>query len=175
MEIDEIFPRIFYISMAKEAGMKKIRFCLIFGSILLCVIWVQTAVLIPQTVTDQPGNSMLPQKGECVISEFSLTPVEGNNPHLSLLIKCQNKSSRLLKNLRLTLVKNHFSVNEWSPIGLGPGAASQVRYQDTMPLPGKTHHYIAILSWGDPVSQPQSVLDRKENQYRRGGVVIGHL
>jgi hypothetical protein len=173
--MDEIFPQIFYIPISKEAGMKKIRFCLIVGCILLGLIWVQTTGLIPQTVTDQPGNSMLPQKGECVISEFSLTPIEGSHPHLSLLIKCQNKSSRLLRNLRLTLVKNHFSVKEWSPLGLGPGAVAQVHYQDSMPLPGKTNHYIAILSWGDPIAQPQSVLDRKETQYRRGGVVIGHL
>jgi hypothetical protein len=161
--------------MVKEAGMKKIHFYLIVGCMLLCLVWVQSALLISETVTDQPGNSMLPQKGECVISEFSLTPVEGSRPHLSLLIKCQNKSSRLLKNLKLTLVKNHFSVKEWSPIGLNPGATGQVHYQDPMPSPGQTNRYTAILSWGDPIAQPQSVLDRKETQYRRGGVVIGHL
>jgi hypothetical protein len=131
--------------------------------------------IISSEVTDSPGHEVLPQKGECVISEFSLTPVEGNNPHLSLLIKCQNKSSRLLRNLKLTLIKNHFPIKEWSPIGINPGAAFPVSYQDAMPSPGNTHHYIAILSWGDPIAQPQSVLDRKETQYRRGGTVIGHL
>jgi hypothetical protein len=131
--------------------------------------------IISSDVTDSPGHETMPQKGECLISEFSLTPVEGNNPHLYLLIKCQNKTSRMLKNLRLTLVKNHFSVKEWSAISINPGIPTQVSYQDAMPSPGNTNHYIAILSWGDPIAQPQSVLDRKETQYRRGGTVIGHL
>ena len=132
--------------------------------------------IISNMATDEPtGSNMLPQKGECVISEFSVKPVEGTNPHLLLLIKCKNQSSRTLRNLRLTLVKNHLSIKEWSSINIGSGAAVGIHYQDAMPLPGKTNHYIAILSWGDPIAQPQSVLDRKETEYRRGTTIIGHL
>ena len=134
--------------------------------------------IMSSTVTDgETGHNVFPQKGDCIISEFSVKPIEGSNPHLLLVIKCQNKCSRVLRDLRLTLVKNHFSVKEWSPIGLGTGAGATwgFNYEDPMPSPGQTNRYIAILSWGDPIAQPQSVLDRKETEYRRGTTVIGHL
>lgn len=132
--------------------------------------------IMSSMVTDEEtGHNVFPQKGDCIISEFSVKPVGGANPHLLLVIKCQNKSSRLLRDLRLTLVKNHFSVKGWSPIGLGTGATLGFNYEDPMPSPGQTNKYIAILSWGDPIAQPQSVLDRKETEYRRGTTIIGHL
>ncbi|MDD5565163.1 MAG: hypothetical protein PHQ91_15725, partial [Thermoanaerobaculaceae bacterium] len=55
--------------------------------------------------------------------------------------------------------------------------ASRARWHDEWvedaPAPFKTSNYIAILSTGDPITQPDSVLDRKEVSYRRAGTVIG--
>ena len=157
--------------------MRRKRFVLIVGVAIFGLIWVQSMKLASQDPTPAPGVPPMPRIGECVISEFSGKPILGTKtkPHLSLVIKLQNKTSRGPFYLRLTLVKNHFSIKEWSRLFLGPSATNQVYYDDPMPNPGQTNKYIAILSWGDPIAQPQSVLDRKETHYRCPETIIGTL
>jgi hypothetical protein len=179
MTSDEIFSRNFYLSSIQEDEMRKKRLVWITGIAILGLIWVQGMKLAAGDTSPVPGVPPMPRMGECVISEFYVKPILGTSatkPYLALVIKLLNKTSRGPFYLRLTLVKNHFHIKTWQRLALGPTATLQVNYNDPMPTnPGQTNKYIAILSWGDPIRQPESVLDRKEAQYRRPETIIGTL
>ena len=116
-------------------------------------------------------------KGDCTITDLNFKPIGDKGNHLRVEVKMANQLPATMSNLRLILIKNHLSVKEWKPIGLGPHAMAQVHYQDDMPKPGQTSNYVVILTTDLSNPQPElnSVLDRKEGDYRRPGTVTGGM
>ena len=115
-------------------------------------------------------------KGDCIFIEFDINPSQQGDK-LTITIKMANQLSTQISNLRLILVKNHFSIKEWKSINFGPHGLSQVSYQDTLPQPAQTSKYEAILTTDliNPLPEPNSILDRKQSEYTRGGTVTGHF
>jgi hypothetical protein len=130
--------------------------------------------IIVQTVTDQPGGQIIIKKGDCILSSFTAVAVPHDPTHVMIRVEVQNLRYSSSAGLQLHLIKNH---TEFKFIRI-PQMNSRTRWhtslKDDAPAPFQTSHYIAILSTGDPGTQPDSVLDRKEASYRRAGTLIGH-
>ncbi len=129
--------------------------------------------IVVQTATDSPGGQIAIKKGDCVISSFTVVARPHDPGHLVIRVAVDNLRYTPAAGMQLRLIKNHV---EFKFVRV-PQIASRARWHDgwvdDAPAPFKTSNYIAILSTGDPITQPDSVLDRKEVRYRRAGTVIG--
>ena len=94
---------------------------------------------------------------------------------LRATIRVTNPRNETLRNLRLILVKGHLALHEWKPIGLGPHASASVHWDVTMPDPGATVNFEAILTTDleSPLPPADTILDRQSFSYRRGTTIIG--
>ena len=147
-------------------------------ALLILIMGAQSVYSQGSKATDQPSSyGVVLKKGNVIITEFKVVPLKDKGNHLRITIKTSNQLAVAVKNLRLILVKNHLQVKEWKPVGLGPHAKAQVHYDDDMPQPFNTNHYIAILTTDLSSSLPpeETVLDRKETSYRRSGTVEGGM
>ena len=130
--------------------------------------------IVVQTATDQPGSQIAIKKGDCILSSFTVVAVPHDPTHVMIRVEVQNLRYSSSAGLQLHLIKGH---TEFKFIRI-PQMNSRTRWhtslKDDAPAPFQTSHYIAILSTGDPGTQPDSVLDRKEASYRRAGTLIGH-
>jgi hypothetical protein len=130
--------------------------------------------IVVETATDSPGSQLVIKKGDCVISSFLVVAKPHDPTHVTIMVQVQNLRYASSAGLQLHLVKNH---TEFKLIRI-PEMKSRTRWHtsltDDAPAPFGTSSYIAILSTGDPGTQPDSVLDRKEASFRRAGTLIGH-
>ncbi len=129
--------------------------------------------IVVQTATDQPGNQIAIKKGDCVISSFRVVARPNDPAHVAIRVEVQNLRYASSAGLQLRLIKNHVQF-KFVPI---PEMRQRTRWHldvtDDAPAPFHTSAYIAILSTGDPISEPASELDRKQAEYRRAGVLHG--
>ncbi len=125
------------------------------------------------TATDQPGNQMVIKKGDCVISAFRVVARPNDPAHVAIRVEVQNLRYASSAGLQLRLIKNHV---QFKFVRI-PEMKQRTRWHldliDDAPEPFHTSTYIAILSTGDPISEPASELDRKQAEYRRAGVLHG--
>jgi len=129
--------------------------------------------IVVQTATDSPGNQIMIKKGDCIISSFTVVARVHDPGHLIIRVAVDNLRSTSAAGMFLRLVRNHL---EFKLVRV-PQIASHARWHDEWvddaPQPFHTSNYIAILSLDDPITHPDSVLDRKEASYHRAGTVIG--
>jgi hypothetical protein len=126
-----------------------------------------------QTAEDQPGNQIALKPGDCALSVFRVVARPNDPAHVVIWVEVQNLRHAASAGLQLHLIKNHVEFK----LDRIPEMKSRTRWHlnlvDDAPAPFHTSTYIAILSTGNPSTEPASVLDRKEAQYRRAGTVHG--
>jgi hypothetical protein len=156
-----------------------------FSSAINSIHRVRASVYDPPGGIGNPANNVVELSGgqrpprpapvPDYITSFTAKPVNDAAGHLRVAIKVTNPRNAAIRNLRLILVKGHFPLHEWKPLGLGAHAAAQVHWDDTMPAPGVTNTYEAILTndLGSPLPPEDTILDRQTMTYRRGTTIIG--
>ena len=130
------------------------------------------AIVVP-TATDQPGNQMVIKKGDCVISSFRVVARPNDPAHVAIRVEVQNLRYASSAGLQLRLIKNHLQFKFVRIPEMRQRTRWHLELTDDAPEPFHTSTYIAILSTGDPISEPASELDRKQVEYRRAGVLHG--
>jgi hypothetical protein len=129
--------------------------------------------ILAQTAGDVAGNQIAIKPGECVISSFKVVARPNDPTHVAIRVEVQNLRYTSAAGLQLHLIKNHLELK----MTRIPQMARRTRWHldlvDGAPAEFKTSNYIAILSTGNPSTEPASVLDRKEAKFRRAGTVYG--
>ena len=131
------------------------------------------AIVVP-TATDQPGNQMVIKRRGLPSSPPSGSwPVPTIPPTWRSGSRCRNLRYASSAGLQLRLIKNHLQFKFVRIPEMRQRTRWHLELTDDAPEPFHTSTYIAILSTGDPISEPASELDRKQVEYRRAGVLHG--